>query len=541
MTTCPSQLAYRSLRAPREDGAALVEPPLADVAALVGRNVQLSRQHDYDFHGRSLGDLAGEARLELVEEARRWTEAYRDVDLPSGDTDTPIYLAGHQPQLFHPGVWFKNFALGRLARRDGAIAVNLLIDSDTVKGSALKVPVGSVAKPRTEAVPFDRPETAIPYEERQIVDSGLFGSFGRRVAQHVAALVDDPLIRDYWPMACSRRHETRNLGACLAQSRHQLEGRWGLQALEIPQSRVCESMSFCWFVAHLLARLPQLWTVYNEAVHEYRRAHRLRSATHPAPDLAARGPWLEAPLWIWTTDDPQRRRLFARHDGRETVLWDGDKLEIRVPLTPDGDAERAAERLMELRHSGVKIRSRALITTLWARLVLGDLFLHGIGGAKYDHVTDVLIERFFGLRPPELLILSATLHLPIRRPPVHVDEAHGIRQQLRRLQFHPERFIDGNENVAMANRGGLAELIAVKERWIRTPQTRRNARTRCRAIRRVNEALQPWVESRRRGLLRREARTDRALQAEAVLASREYGFCLHPEESLREFLRRLLP
>ena len=36
-------------------------------------------------------------------------------------------------QLFHPGVWLKNFALGTLARRLNAVAVNLLIDTDTIK------------------------------------------------------------------------------------------------------------------------------------------------------------------------------------------------------------------------------------------------------------------------------------------------------------------------------------------------------------------------------------------------------------------------
>ena len=88
----------------------------------------------------------------------------------------------------------------------------------------------------------------------------------------------------------------------------------------------------------------------------------------------------------------------------------------------------------------MKIRSRALITTLWARLALGDLFLHGIGGAKYDQVTDRLIERFFGLQPPGIMVLSATLHLPVAPPrgmtpdEVRRDPAGTSRD----LTFHPE-------------------------------------------------------------------------------------------------------
>ena len=40
-----------------------------------------------------------------------------------------------------------------------------------------------------------------------------------------------------------------------------------------------------------------------------------------------------------------------------------------------------------LRESGVKIRPRAILTTLYSRLFLSDLFIHGIGGAKYDAWT----------------------------------------------------------------------------------------------------------------------------------------------------------
>ena len=52
-------------------------------------------------------------------------------------------------------------------------------------------------------------------------------------------------------------------------------------------------------------------------------------------------------------------------------------------------------------------------------LVLGDLFIHGIGGGNYDRVTDTIVERFFGRAPPHFLVLSATLHLPIERRSPH--------------------------------------------------------------------------------------------------------------------------
>ena len=541
MSTCSTPIEYRRLRAPAEDRSALVEPPFGRIAEVVEENVRLRAGSDYDVQGRSLAELSEQARRELLWEARRWVAGYREIGSPGAGRGGLVFLAGHQPGFLHPGVWFKNFALGTLARRDGAVAVSLVIDSDTVRDTALRVPGGSVAEPQVEAIRFDRPEPKIPYELRRIVDRRLFADFGRRVAERIAPLVPDPLIEAYWPLVRRRMGQTENLGACLAQSRHQLEGQWGLETLEVPQSRICETESFCWFVAHLLARLPQLWKAYNEAVRAYRRVHRTRSATHPVPDLGVDRHGLEAPLWIFSADDPRRRRLFARRQGERIVVSDRHKLELVLPLKPEGDAARAVERLRALRSEGVRIRSRALITTLWARLALGDLFLHGIGGAKYDQVTDVLIERFFGLRPPGFMVVSATLHLPIERQRVGIEQCRAIRQELRRLVHHPERYVDAANGDWAESCRNPTELITEKARWVETPQTSQNARLRCRTIRRINQALQPCVEARRRQLLRRQAETARALRAEEVLACREYGFCLFPEKTFRGFLNGLLP
>ena len=50
--------------------------------------------------------------------------------MPDASADS-LLLAGHQPELFHPGVWVKNFALNGLARRHGATPLNLVVDNDT--------------------------------------------------------------------------------------------------------------------------------------------------------------------------------------------------------------------------------------------------------------------------------------------------------------------------------------------------------------------------------------------------------------------------
>jgi hypothetical protein len=249
------------------------------------------------------------------------------------------------------------------------------------------------------------------------------------------------------------------------------------------------------------------------------------------PDLAIEDGWLEAPFWIWDRENPRRRRLFVRQRGDEIVISDRLHIEHALALEPEGDVDRAAAQLAELATSGLRIRTRALITTLFARVCLGDLFLHGIGGAKYDHVTDALIERFFGIKPPCYMTLTATLRLPIEQAVVSQDDARRVNQRLRETIYHPERFLDESAN------GEVGALLESKRDWIAATPTRENAKLRGDHIRAANGALQAHVTGQRELILAERDRLASLLRAKSILTSREYAFCLYPAEQLQRLMQ----
>ena len=219
-------LEHVRLRAPREDGGKLVDPPLSAIGEIVEHNVAVRAAYDYDVQGVPLLRLAEQARSELVEAAWQYTRTYRDVP-ESARRGSRLFLAGHQPQLFHPGVWFKNFVLSQLARRHDGVAINLAIDSDTIKSASLRVPSGTPHDPRVELIPFDRQTAEIPYEERAIVDRDCLAAFGERAAEAIRPLVSDPLVREFWPLVVARSRACDKLGESIAQARHQQEGAVG--------------------------------------------------------------------------------------------------------------------------------------------------------------------------------------------------------------------------------------------------------------------------------------------------------------------------
>ena len=539
---------HRKLRAPREDGGVLIDPAWATLPDVVAHNIARRSDWSFDVAGEAVRAFAAAARAEFVAEALAYTRAYRDVtveaSLPSAFPlpPSPLLLAGHQPEMFHPGVWAKNFALSGLASATGATAVNLVIDGDTIKAASLRVPTGTPAEPRVESVPFDAAHEEIPYEDRRVADAGLFASFGERATETLRPLLNGPLLESFWPEVVRQSQETGTIGAAVARARHKLEGAWGLHTLELPQSRMCDTVHFRRFAGHLLRNLPRFTAAHNEELHAYRRRENIRSANHPAPELAQEGDWLEAPFWLWTADEPRRRHVFARRVAGEIELTDHRATTLRLPLADDRHDDFAAA-LAEAARRGIRLRSRALLTTMYARVVLGDLFLHGIGGGKYDELTDAIVGRFFGVAPPEFAVVTATRRLPVAaaaKAIPHVDAArhdeHAARHHLWELRHHPERFLDVAALPDEASRAAATAAITEKELWMAAEPTQETARIRCHAIRAANEALQPFLaDERARWSNIQSASRDHA-RADELLGSREFSAFLFPEIDLRGFL-----
>lgn len=523
-------MSRAALRAPADDGAWVADPPLEQVGSLLEANRHSLSTSSLTILGRPLADLRLQVRQQAVQAARDYLAA-RGEPVPSVDPSAPLLMAGHQPELFHPGVWVKNFALHGLARQHDGAALNLVVDNDTVKDPSLHLPVPPAspdAYPRRIQQPFDRWSGPIPYEEATIRDPALFRGFGEKVGALLQSWGYRPLIVDFWPEVLRQSERGPHWGEAFAAARRTVERSWGCTNLEVPLSRLCALEGFAWFAGCLLADLPRFHKAHNDCLREYRRVHRLRSRSHPVPDLAAEGDWLEAPLWGWRSEQARRGPLFVRRKG--------DRLELRLetnawpalPLPRPENMRQFLAAWQDLAGQGFKVRTRALTTTLFARLLVGDLFTHGIGGGKYDELTDAIGRRFFSITPPAYLVLSATLLLPLPGYPATSDDRRRLIRQLRDLRFNPDRFLKDRQDPA------TQERIARKQAWIaRVPTAWPEHRERFVKLREINEDLSALLGEREAMLREKLADCERQLSANAVLRRRDYSFCLYPEDQLR--------
>jgi hypothetical protein len=520
--------AASRIAVPRESGAVLCLPPYDSGPDLAIQNRRRLRESNVQLHGLSLAELRDRAREGILKEAVAYTRSLIGdcaEDLSSG----PLVVTGHQPELFHAGVWAKNLATAGLARQTSAPALNLIVDNDLLESTGIQVPLGTREAPRVELVPFDFPRPQQPWEEATIVDPACFADFGSKVASRIRENWHyEPLVSQGWPAAIASTRVSQRLCDCLTAARMFVERSMGVKNLEIPMSRVCETDSFRRFAVHILMNLGSFHSIYNDAVRDYRRTNRQRSHTHTVPELDARDGWLEAPFWIWQAGDRVRGRLFARRVGDEIELRDQRDAIARLPAGVDGSPDAAITVLAGFSDRGIRLRTRALTTTLFVRLFLADLFVHGVGGAKYDVMTDCICERFYLVSPPPFLTITATLHLPLGGGwrSAQSDRLR-IDHRLRDIKYNPDRQMTSTPD------SGAQTLIAEKQRLLSGLVPRRPTASEHRRLAEINAKLAPSAESTRVLFEQQRVTAQRHLAANSVLESREFSWCLHSEEEIR--------
>lgn len=508
-----------AIRAPTRDGGVVLSHSSPEITQL------LIRPHRFP-DGPSIGQktwsqLRTLARQEVIQLARNYLQHWHEP-LPE-NRDGPLILAGHQPELFHPGVWVKNFAMQGLARSHGGVALHLIVDNDTVKSTSLRLVHPPDLHHRFPYPVFEAYDTwagEVPYEEQTIRDEALFDSFAERVEAIVTPWNDQPLLNLFWREVQRFRWRESCPGACFAAARRTIERQWQCHNLEVPLGRVCDGNAFRVFLRHVLENLPRFHASYNRCVADYRHRYRIRSRNHPVPDLIREGDWLEAPFWGWRPGQHHRGRIFARRGI--------DRLEVRCN-------QEILQHWDEFHPDSTRIRSRALTTTLFARLFLADLFIHGIGGGKYDELTDAIAREFFGFEPPPYLVLSATRLLSLNSELRPLSDRYHLQKQIRDLQFNPDRFLSSSTDAT------VAALIEQKKHWIARPVPPPGSnRERHDQIGRINRQLSSYLQETRQQLGEQDQQIDQAETVNALLQRRDYSFVLYPTSLLKPFCQQFL-
>ncbi len=513
---------------------------MADCLSLCSQPQSLASDEQLEFCGQAFLDVRNAARQAVVELAVQHTRAYHSGQQAISCEDLvnrPLILSGHQPELFHPGVWYKNFLLDSLSRKTQAIAINFLVDNDLCRDPSIRVPSraphGDI---HSRHVPFDSARTAIPWELRRLESEELWHSFPERVSEASGSIIDwQPLLHEIWPQTFAAVGSTGNIGLAIGQARHRLEIEEGLSTLEVPLSALVDTRAFARFSIFLLSELPRFQQIYNCHRDSYRRAHNIRNSAHPVPPLAEEDGWLEGPWWVYRHAAPTRQRLWIRMVNDQLVL--SDRAGWQAVIEGRLDCDNAASQWMDLAADGVLLRPRALLTTMFLRMFVADLFVHGIGGGKYDQLTDGIISEFFGLEPPPFAVATATLHLPFAAD--DQPSAGELETQIRACkeqQWH-HKYHAGDDLELLPRE---AEELGLRRKELLSQVPERGEKWQWhQEITAINRKLQDLTSDLVKPLDSKIGDLQSQLRVAQLLESREFSFCLFPRDEIVPALRSL--
>ncbi len=349
-----------------------------------------------------------------------------------GHPDERLLIAtGHQTELYHPGVWAKDAMIDAAARACDGAAMHFAVDTDAPKHLLVRWPGKSMP------VSDDPNLTEADWSGRLCPPSrGHLQRLKSAVRQASEQWGFESLLSGFLEKLERRGAENGSLSGAITAAMEDLDRELGLDHQSRLVSPILESEPYLAFAHHLLSRAGEFAGVYNRALAEYRSAHRVRAAGRPMPDLKTSGSAIETPFWFDAIDTAVRRRLTV-HGSPDGFRLDAPDGSGRFVFDAGADGWTAAARLGRwLRQGRLRLSPRALTLTMFFRLLLVDQFAHGIGGGRYDQVTDAMIAAHWSIAPPAFCVTTATLFFPDAAGRARVclpcieQEGHRLRHSL---------------------------------------------------------------------------------------------------------------
>lgn len=503
---------------PAGHGELLVEPPFERWRSLAEENRAAGTAWAVPIAGVPLARLRAEARRESLAEAAAYSRALGVPVTGADGAGGLLAVTGHQPELYHPGVWVKCFLLQRFCDETGAAGLDVVVDSDVFESVELVTPCLKAGVGRCGTVlAAGGPDVCYACTPPPTPDG--VDEFRRSGEAALGTLPAPALVRHFGLFAdalAGALGDASTLADAITIARRRYEAPAGTTYLELPVSRQARTSAFLRLVTHLALDAQGFASAHNAELAAYRERTGTRSQAQPFPDLRTDGDLVELPLW-WLGGSA-RRSVWARRTTGDLVV-DGATV---VALGNDPDTAHA--RLLE---AGLPLAPKALTLTLFQRLFVADLFIHGVGGGRYDQVTDAVISAYLGIEPPHYAVASLTLYLPLGGHVVSDEEIAAAEQRLNRLTHNPDQLLSEIEFDSVAEREQAVALSAEKcDLVVRIASAGADKKAIGQRIRGINAELAalmaPLATEAAQELERLRVQRD----AGAVLTDRTYPFCL---------------
>lgn len=472
-----------------ENAATVFYPPIGDTPELTRNNMREIQHYAFKVIDIPFQTLRNETRMELLNIAMEYTkkihsflphefcetnshtvddreknaaeqlsESFLSVEAIIAHRDCPesipIILTGHEPIFYHPGIWIKNHLAYHLAESLKGISINLVVDSDSCTAGFMYVPCFSKESASIQKVSFVEGKETQAYEEISFEMVEVIEHFKDKVDALLRKNNHDDVkatVKNMQIMFDCFIHQMRHayLQGCkdmtglFTSARKGMENAFGIKNLEIPVSLMCNTKGFYSFFLHILYNARQFAEIHNEKLNDYRNIHAISSKANPVPDLEIHDTLVELPFWIWEKGGT-RNKCYARYDAGSIIVTNGNQMEWA--LKKDEEPQKIISRLRSLESQPshtIKLRPRAITLTMFSRLFLSDVFIHGTGGSRYDVITNGIMKDFLHINPPKYITTTTTLFLPVKTQDIDAKTFPALQKELNDMRTNPERHASG--------------------------------------------------------------------------------------------------
>jgi len=543
-----------SFKVPQKNKQIFLSPSGDKIGSLLEENKKIFSEYSFTILNQPFREVRGNCRKEVIQRALKFSKKYDpNIEKKTNPVCQYIIQTGHQPVFFHPGIWIKNIFLNQLLKSpllDKSLGLNIILDNDICKDLNLSLPaLSSNGNLIVEEISFlsSPPAPNLPFEEYPCPSLELITKFNQDITCRLKPLKSEnkDILNNFKYFAqclenssrlCSQNHRESNLGEFLGLARHLYEKEIEPTYLEIPFSQICDSDEFLSFFLEIIKNIKSFSEIYNKKLDEYRKLFKIRNRAQPSPNLMIKENLTEIPFWIWKEGD-ERRKIFILKEEEKNYLYNDSY--GKIFLIEKDNLKSLSLLKAFLKERGLKIRPKALLLTLYNRLFISDLFIHGLGGAKYDLVTDEIIREFFKVEPPRFLVVSCTLHLNFKSSPKSSDvKISALKKKIRDLEFNPQRYI--NELLLTKKEedqiGKLAEEkieLIKKIKGVLSPVGNRKISEEIKAI---NNFIAEKIIPLKYGLNKKIEKEEEKMKQSKVYNFREFPYCFFSAKTLRNLL-----
>jgi len=565
-----------TLQIPEDNKDLFLEPAIDCIPDLLNININRIQNYKFEINGIPFKVLREKTREELLHNAVRYTNAVKSLirnqpesclcvsnSTRKGPTsqafqdklyineraldresikNIPIIQTGHEPIFYYPGVWIKNHLIQHLARKLGGIGINMIVDNDTCNRGFIYIPALSEKPASIRKVALIKNKDNVAYEEIALDDIGMLLQFKDEVISFLRKNVLNENVKtavgymqDTFEEFINRIMEYHRRGCVgmvglLTSARSELEEDFSIANLEVPVSWMCDTDGFYHFFLHILYNADRFLKIYNKKLAEYRSVHKIRSKANPLPELKIIGRFVELPFWVWSKGG-QRNKCYIQDDGELIKITNRE--DVLCTLKKGEEIGENISRLKKSLEARFKIRPRAITTTMFSRLFFSDLFIHGIGGAKYDKITDEIIKEFFGIDPPAFVTISTNVFLPLERFDLEAGALQVLQHDLKDMRYNPERYASGK----VQNDTKFISMVKEKQRLIAEMAVcDKDEKKRCfDQIKELNKLMLTKVEGEFQKKQSEISTIHDKLAYNEVVKFREYPICIYPMRVMKDY------